>query len=299
MLFFFSTIYLKWGVSMIDFTLEEEVLNCYLGNEVKKTIIYNNKKYLVKFPHPVGERYLNNAYSEYVGSNIFKLCHFKVQNTILGLYYFHDKKKIVCACEDFLGDEYILQEFKSLTMSINMDKKIDTELDDIVEILKQLEENFQVNIMNRFFDMFIIDAFIGNTDRHNGNWGFIINKNTKDFDFAPIYDNGSCLNPLLEDKELESLSEDELKNISYNTYSCLKIENKKIHYFELIKSMSNNECNKALIRIFPRINLNMITQFIDNIEGMSEVRKKFYIDVLNYRYKVLESVYHKLKEALS
>ena len=116
--------------------------------------------------------------------------------------------------------------------------------------------------------------------------------------FAPIYDNGSCLNPLLEDKELESLSEEELKNISYNTYSCLKIENKKIHYFEFMKSRKCIECNEAIVRVFPRIDLNAIIDFISNVEGMSEVRKKFYIDVLNSRYQVLGSVYKSIKEKL-
>ena len=146
--------------------------------------------------------------------------------------------------------------------------------------------------------MFIIDAFIGNTDRYNGNWGFLYNKSDKTMKFAPIYDNGSCLNPLLEDLELECLSEEELKNISYNIYSCLKMENKKIHYFEFIKSMKCIECNEALVRVFPRIDLDVIIHFIQNIEGMSEVRKKFYIDVLRLRYQVLKTVYKDLKKKL-
>ena len=44
------------------------------------------KKYLVKFPNPIREKnisYINNAISEYVGSNIFKLLGFDVQNTVL------------------------------------------------------------------------------------------------------------------------------------------------------------------------------------------------------------------------
>ena len=48
--------------------------------------------------------------------------------------------------------------------------------------------------------------------------------------FAPIYDNGSCLNPLLEDEEISKLNDTELRNIIYNVYSCFKINNKKIHY---------------------------------------------------------------------
>ena len=76
---------------MIDFTNAIEEFNNYRGSEKKKTLIYNNKKYLVKFPDPVIEKnknisYINNAFSEYVGSNIFKIAGLKTQNTILGKY---------------------------------------------------------------------------------------------------------------------------------------------------------------------------------------------------------------------
>ena len=202
---------------MIDFSKANEEFNFYGGSEKKKTIIYDHKKYLVKFPDPIREKnknisYINNAYSEYVGSNIFRLCGFNAQNTILGKYKYKPKEKIVCACRDFTSDEIILQEFENLTLSINTDKKIGTELVDIIEVISNIEGRIQDNILIKFWDMFIIDAFIGNTDRHNSNWGFLYNKSDKTMKFAPIYDNGSCLNPLLEDLELECLSEEELKN---------------------------------------------------------------------------------------
>ena len=74
---------------MIDFTNAIEEFNNYKGSEKKKTLIYENKKYLVKFPDPVREKnknisYINNAFSEYIGSHIFKIVGFEVKNTILG-----------------------------------------------------------------------------------------------------------------------------------------------------------------------------------------------------------------------
>ncbi len=287
---------------MIDFTLAKEVLNNYSGSEVKKTIIYNNKKYLVKFPDPIREKnknisYINNAYSEYVGSNIFSLCGFNTQSTILGLYYYHDKEKVVCACLDFTDEIHELYEFENLALSINPDKKIGTDFLDILEVLKNIYDDDKM--LFKFLDMFIIDAFIGNTDRHNGNWGFMYNKKDGTMEFAPIYDNGSCLNPIFEDSEIEKLDNIEFKNIAYNVYSCLKIDNKKIHYFDFIKSMNNSLCNDALIRVFPNIDIDKIVDFINNIEGMSNVRKKFYSDVLSFRYQELEKVYYKLKEAMT
>lgn len=72
---------------MIDFTKCVEELNNYKGSEKKKTLIYEGKKYLVKFPDPVIDKnknisYINNAFSEYVGSNIFKLVGIENQDTL-------------------------------------------------------------------------------------------------------------------------------------------------------------------------------------------------------------------------
>ena len=41
---------------MIDFTNAIEELNTYKGSEKKKTLILDEKKYLVKFPDPIREK---------------------------------------------------------------------------------------------------------------------------------------------------------------------------------------------------------------------------------------------------
>ena len=233
---------------MIDFTNCIEELNIYKGSEKKKTLIYNNKKYLVRFPDPIREKnknisYINNAYSEYIGSNIFKLIGFETQNTILGKYNYNDKEKIVCACEDFTSKDKALYEFESLALSTNPDKKINTEIIDIMEVIESSNLINSDKTKKIFWDMFVVDALIGNTDRHNGNWGFILDAKTKEISFSPIYDCGSCLNPLLEDEEIEKIDETEIKNLAINCYSCLKEDSKKINYIEFIKKMNNKECN--------------------------------------------------------
>ena len=284
---------------MINFTNMKEIFNTYSGSEKKKKIIYNNELYLVKFPDPIREKnknisYINNAFSEYIGSNIFKMCGFNAQDTILGIYNYNNKEKIVCACRDFLDDNHTLLEFEKLALSTNPYKKIDTEINDIMEIID--ESNIIINkdeIINFFYEMFIIDAFIGNTDRHNGNWGFIIDKDNN-YTISKIYDCGSCLNPLLDDVDINNLDDSEIKTLAINSYSCLKENGKKINYISYIKEMKNEECNKALIKVFKNINLNKIIDFINNIDCISDIRKKFYISLLEIRYNILGNVYKKL-----
>ena len=280
---------------MIDFTNAIEEFNKYKGSEKKKTLIYDSKRYLVKFPDPIREKnknisYINNAYSEYVGSNIFRIVGFKVQNTILGKYKYNGNDKIVCACEDFTDEENELYEFESIALSFNPDKKIGTEVEDIMEVI-QTNKMICSDTSKMFWKMFIIDALIGNTDRHNGNWGFLINVKTQKIEFSPIYDCGSCLNPLLEDTEIEKLDEIAIKNLAINCYSCLRENGKRINYINYIKKMKNKECNDAIKEIFLDIKINEINKFIDEIEGISNIRKAFYKSIINYRYICIKDVY--------
>ena len=283
---------------MIDFTECIEELNNYKGSEKKKTLIYDNKKYLVKFPDPVREKnknisYINNAFSEYVGSNVFRIVGFETQNTILGNYTYNGKEKVVCACEDFTDSDNILYEFESLALSTNPDKKIETELLDIIEVIESNKIIDSKKIKEKFWDMFIIDCLIGNTDRHNGNWGLLLNKKNNEVKFAPVYDCGSCLNPMLEDIEIENFNETELKNLAINCYSCIKENGKKINYIAYIKSKKNEECNKAICRIFEKIDIDKINKFIDEIPYMSTIRKEFYKNIIELRYDILKEIYNK------
>lgn len=291
---------------MIDFTDAMEELNNYKGSEKKKTLIYDGKKYLVKFPDPVREKnknisYINNAFSEYVGSNVFRICGFKTQNTLLGTYTYNGKEKIVCACEDFTDENHVLYEFENLALSANPDKKIETELSDIMEVIDSLEKISKLSIKDdvkkKFWDMFVVDSIIGNTDRHNGNWGILVDTQNNCANFAPIYDCGSCLNPMLEDQELEKLNNAEIKNLAVNSYSCLKENGKKINYMQYIqdcKENKNKDCNEAIIRIFPQVNIEEINKFIMEIPCISNTRKNFYKEIINFRYEIMKEVCEKI-----
>ena len=284
---------------MINFTNCKEELNNYKGSEKKKTLIYDGKKYLVKFPDPIREKnknisYINNAFSEYIGSNIFKMVGFPTQNTIIGVYKYNEKEKIVCACEDCTNSNKVLYEFENLALSTNPDKKIETELTDILNVL---DENNIINIpkiREKFWDMFVIDSLIGNTDRHNGNWGFLVDIKTNKIEFAPIYDCGSCLNPMIDDDEIKKLQDNDIKNLAINCYSCLKENGKKINYMTYIKECKNEECNKAILRVFKNIKIDEINKFIDGISCMSNERKEFYKKIINIRYKIIKEVYNKI-----
>lgn len=165
-----------------------------------------------------------------------------------------------------------------------------------MEVLKENKNLIDVeNIKELFWNMFVIDSIIGNTDRYNGNWGFIQKRETKKIFFSPIYDCGSCLNPLLEDGQLENIDKVELENLAINYYSCLKENGKMINYMTYIKQMKNDECNKAIVRMFCKIDIEKIENFIDSIECIAKSRKEFYKEVINIRYNIIKDVYNILQ----
>ena len=187
-----------------------------------------------------------------------------------------------------------LYEFENLALSTNPDKKIETELNDIMEVIEESKMINNIETKEKFWDMFVIDSLIGNTDRHNGNWGFLLNKTTGKVSFSPIYDCGSCLNPMLEDEEIENMSQIELKNLAINCYSCIKENGKKINYMSYIRQMQNEECNNAIKRLFSNINIEEINKFIDNIECISNIRKDFYKNIIEQRYEIIRIVIAKI-----
>ena len=65
----------------------------------------------------------------------------------------------------------------------------------------------------------------------------------------------------------------------------------KCNLFEYIESMENEKCNKALLRIIPKIDLEKIKDIIykipnnfEGIEVISDIRKDFYYKCIEYRY---------------
>ena len=70
---------------------------------------------------------------------------------------------------------------------------------------------------------------------------------------------------------------------------------KKNSYYEVINSLKFEECNKALLRIFPKIKFEDIDKLIDSIECINDLRKQFYKRMYRERYeKILKPAYEKL-----
>lgn len=293
---------------LIDFTnCEINYTNGYDGsNGTKICIIYNGKYYLLKIPETT-DKYSNGAISEYISCNIYNKLGIKAQKTLLGFYETDGIKRKAVACEDFILNEkekvLDLIPFASFKNQITNSSSngYGTELEDIENTIAELQIMNSKEIDDFFWDMFIVDSLLGNFDRHNGNWGFLVDRKTKEVEFAPIYDCGSCLYPALSEESMKIYLEDKnfeelYKRIYVFPNSAIKINKAKINYYEFINSLENKNCNEALKRIYPRIKMDEILEIVDNTPGIGNTRKLFYKVMINQRYeKILKPAFEKLK----
>ena len=272
----------------------------YGGSEKKLGILIKDEPYMLKFQKktPFGFRY--NTISEYIGSHIYQMLGIECQETYLGKYNGNN----VVACKDFVVDGYLFVPFNDVGEStIDEDKeKYQYSYEDIMKLLMANKKLTNVEeTISSFFDIYVVDALLGNFDRHGANWGFL-KKNNK-YILAPIFDNGSCLYPnLTNEDEMQIIlnTEEEINNRIYKfPTSQIKLDGHKSSYYEVISSLKYKEVNEALLRIYPRIDLDKIYKLIDDISIISDIHKTFYKTMIKYRYeKIIKYSYERLKGIL-
>ena len=292
---------------MIDFTDMPTTKKAYAGaNGGKIAIIYEGEQYMLKFPlHPKRNKemsYSNSCISEYLGSHIFEIVGIPVQETLLGTYTTNGKTKVVVACKDFTSHDTVIQDFASLknTLIDSGHSGYGTELSEILEAINDQSSIDPNKLKRHFWDMFIVDALIGNWDRHNGNWGFLYNSRTDEIFIAPVYDCGSCLYPQADDAIMMATLNDPAERdfrIFQIPVSGIRIDNQKIRYFDFISSLKDKDCNAALKRIVPRIDMKKIAELVESTPYISELQKKFYSTMLIERKeKILDKSLQLLRQ---
>ncbi len=282
---------------MIDFTQCKRVMaKAYNGANGKKIAIeYKGEQYMLKFPPSAKEKptelsYTNSCFSEHIASSIFNMLGISAQKTMLGTFEVNGKEKIVCACKDFTVEGKVLYDFCSIKNTV-IDSEHNgsgTELSDILETIEKQQFVEPALLLEHFWNVFVVDALLGNFDRHNGNWGFIFNSISQTTELAPIYDCGSCLLPQADEKIMQRVlkDEDELNSRVYQfPTSVIKQNGRKINYYDFLMAAENSECNEAIVRMAPKINMDQINDFIDKVPYISELQKEFYKRYIGARYE--------------
>ena len=291
----------------IDFT------NCrrmpgpaYNGANGKKIAIeFEGKQYMLKFPpsgkgKPTELSYTNSCFSEHIGSSIFNFLGIEAQETILGTFAMPGGTKIVCACLDFTASGKRLLDFCSIKNTI-LDSDSNgsgTELDDVLDTIDKQQFVDPITLSTHFWNVFVVDALLGNFDRHNGNWGFLYDPAAKKSEIAPVFDCGSCLLPQADEEVMHNVLSDsterDLRIFRFPT-SALKLEGRKINYYDFLTQAKYADCNQAVRRIYERINMGQIASFIDGVPYLTDLQRQFYKSYISDRLDlILKPAYENL-----
>lgn len=208
---------------MKDFSDIKPNLLAYGGNAGNKKGFTNEKgeNWFLKFPQnakyfeKVHISYTTSPISEYLGSKIYELLGYDVHKTELGIY----NDKIVVACKDFIDANERFCDIASITnnyldenedirqnLKSSSEEKYFVDLEELIYVFK-LHKIPDLN--ERFWDMFVVDAFINNSDRHNGNWGVLVDLKNNEVKLAPIFDNGNSFFSKHDDSKLEKILQNE------------------------------------------------------------------------------------------
>ena len=291
----------------IDFTSCRRLLGkAYNGANGKKIAVeYDGRQYMLKFPpsgvqKPTDLSYTNSCISEHLGSSIFNMLGISAQYTLLGVFTVNGKEKVVCACGDFTADGKTLYDFCSVKNTV-IDSEhggSGTELSDILESIEKQQFVNPEKLLEHFWNVFVVDALLGNFDRHNGNWGFLYDSKTDTAEIAPIFDCGSCLLPQADEKVMRNVlnNEDELNARIYRfPTSAVKLDGQKINYYDFLMSGEYDDCDEAIVRIVPRIDMEKIEQLSNETPYITDLQKDFYKAYINARYeKILLPAYEQV-----
>lgn len=315
-------------ITLKNYNNYKEAYRFYGGNAGTKMCIIDNGHWMLKFPKNtknlsnVGIPYTTSPISEYIGSKIYENLGFDTHKVELGRY----NNKIVVACKDFNENgfrmipihdikNYYLKnlEIERENISSSTTSRDQVDLNELLFVMENNKLLLDLNAWKLFFQMFVVDCFINNNDRHNWNWGVLINEETGEIKLAPIFDNGASFFSKHDDIKISKILNDEqnFKQILLNGKTPYVYNENRVDSVKALKNLSldkssDSKLNKGLINavisVVPKINLESCCKIIDDIpekfeelDVISSLQKEFYKKFLIERYKkILSPVYEKV-----
>ena len=281
----------------IDFTNCRQIYRHLGGTDRKFEVEYEGREYIIKFSQNHAKKtemstsHVNNVTSEYISSHISASIQLPTHNTVLGTY----NDEVVVGCEDFRHNGEENMEFKEFVRAIYNSEEVKRviRLDQIYTTLnsQSFSDALKQDSIERYWNTFVVDALVGNFDRHIGNWGYLSKDNQ--LSIAPVYDYGSSLLPQLSDDGRKTLIDNEFemfKRCLVFPSAALFITTKKagkVGYYDMMSSNFDPKCTAAVKRMVPKIQMEKIYQIIDESPLISNLQKEFYKKYVNLRKKLI------------
>jgi len=266
------------------------------ANGKKIAVSFEGAVWLLKFPPNAAEvpndlSYSNSCFSEHLGCTVFRALGIDVQETRLGTFR-NGREHVVCACRDFTVPDRRLIDFCSVKNTVldTGSGGSGTELSDILETIDGQQFMDPLAVRRRFWKMFVVDALLGNFDRHNGNWGFLVDDHTGEIGLAPVFDCGSCLLPQADERIMRATLEnaEELKARIYTfPNSMLKKDGRKLNYVQFFRESDDEDFREACGRLASQIAKLDFAAILAEMPYLGDLPRQFYRTYLEARREAL------------
>lgn len=289
-----------------NFNNYEDSKKRYGGADCYKTgILIDGAPWMIKSPRRSRKKG-NSPTSEYIGSHIYESIGIPTQETLLGEYngrlvvackdfcgelnsrmadfrgisncyvtddeirdsvlFFggsDDYNEIRTA--EYYGASNDIEEIRESLLLIGNENRSNVEQIKKIMLVNRIFKEIP-ELKNRFWEMYVIDLFIGNYNRRFEDWGMVVVEDSIR-QIAPVFDNSCLIEVDSIESEVESILEDEYLNM-------------------------DPDCVDTLLRVFPNINLDKIKEMIEEIpcsckgiDIIPEEQKEKYMKCLELKYK--------------
>ncbi|WP_047153292.1 HipA domain-containing protein [Aneurinibacillus tyrosinisolvens] len=272
---------------IIDVSQWERDVNTGKGTKEKRMLVQPHSRRLVMFKEPAEGS--GDVWSEKIASEIGKACGFNVHEVEIGVangvygalaYWFLGRGDELLEGVDLIKEEgHEFDEWKRTGYNL--------------QLIQGVLTNHIEDPVEKFLEIVVFDALIGNTDRHSQNWGVVkLADGTKVL--APAYDNSSSLGrefnsnlnkvtARLKDKNLFV----EYCHAKKGSYLIGWNEQQRIPHLDYIKLLHEvyPEVVKKHVDRLIVLKPSTIKTIIEKIpnEVMSDTLKEFVNKFLNYR----------------
>lgn len=261
------------------------------------------EKGIFKFPKTVDRKTLLPNSTEFISEHLAYLIAEKLNLKSAQIEIGYRDGRIGCMSKSFLKENQVLEhgvEFITLTYpNFDIDKLFDPETktfysyDMIYNSMNNVykDTNVMETFIYQFVRMMIFDMLIGNTDRHQQNWGIVKNSENEFVSMSPLYDNGSSLCAYVPNRAIKSyLGNDEqrLKSLT-DSKSTSRIRIDK----DIKKEPKHSEVVKFLCEKYKEISLEFAVQIENSItrDWVDKVLEEYPSNILTDEKKKLISIF--------
>ena len=262
-----------------------EILPIALGGVTDKIVLQDGKRQLMlKFKKEKAAEVIRDYITEYIGSSIARTLGYSVQQVELAKYNGEE-----CVAVELLRP--LPTSFKGLGSSSADGVRLGSKgqnynLQWLLE-LRMTSKKFnlsQAAYEEWVWRVFFFDMFIGNFDRHEGNWGFL--KKDGIYNPSPLFDNGACFYPKFFGTDKIEMKPEEIKHlILFQTKCAIYYNDKKKNYFELLDLVL---AKKEVRDIFTRFLVLVEKACFDEIFNYVEDYNPSYIPSVEFVKNVIK-----------